>query len=111
MQDAFTIGCNQTEAAFAAGIAESTLRKYFDEHPDFKEHCMLLRSTPTLRARKTIYESLDEVGSAWKWLEKKDPEFANKSQVTHTFEVKQLTETEALIIKEADERLLLEGGE
>lgn len=102
------MGGTDAEACLYAGITPKTLYNFLQKDPRFAEHRKQLKELPTLKARKTVVESLDQVDSAWKWLEKKDPDFANKNQVTHTFEVKQITPTAAKIIKEADERLLLE---
>lgn len=111
LEHAFAMGATNAEAAFYAGISEPTLYSWFRANPKFKERCDQLKNTPTMLARKTVVDSLEkDLSSAWRWLEKKDPEFANKSQVTHTYEVKEISPVQAEIIKQADEQLLRESS-
>jgi len=92
---AFTYGCTDKEAALFAGIGERTLYDYSKKDPDFREHCIQLKDTPTLTARITLVEKLSK--SAYYALEylqrKRSDEFGMK--LRHTIEPpEELTEEE-----------------
>jgi len=92
---AFTYGCTDKEAALFAGIGERTLYDYSKKDPDFREHCIQLKDTPTLTARITLVQSLSK--SAYYALEylqrKRSDEFGMK--LRHTIEPpEELTEEE-----------------
>lgn len=72
---AFAYGCTIAEAALFANMAESTLKSWFAQDPDLKEHCMQLRLKPVLKARQSVIDALSaDPHLAFKYLERRLPE-------------------------------------
>ena len=70
---AYSIGCNDTEAALYADISSTTLYKYIKEHPDYATRRDELKQKPILKAKKTIIDSIEsgnEITAKW-YLEKR----------------------------------------
>lgn len=85
LEEAFAMGCPDTEACIYANISPSTLYKYQEEHPEFTEHKLQLKETPVLKARKTVIDSLEkDVNSAWRLLERKDKDLNPKQNIDIT---------------------------
>lgn len=85
LEQAFSMGCTDKEACVLADISHQTLYNYQKDHPEFVERKEQLKEKPILKARKTVVDSLDnDVDSAWKYLERKDPELNPKSVIDHT---------------------------
>jgi hypothetical protein len=83
LEDAFIMGCTDNEASLYAGISISTLYAYCDRYPSFKIKKEALKDSPTLKARKTVVESLDKPLNAQWYLErKKKDEFSIRREVT-----------------------------
>lgn len=60
-----------------------------ERDPDFKERIYALRDVPTIKAKLNIYDAICEKDintSKW-YLERKSPEFSNKSEMTVTQDV------------------------
>jgi hypothetical protein len=74
LEEAFLLGCTDREAAFAAGIAPSTLYKYCEDHPEFLERKETLKKRPVFMARKVVVNALEnnDIGTAHRVLERHD---------------------------------------
>lgn len=94
LEDAFSNAFPDREACFYAGISPTTLYNYQEQNPEFVERKEALKLSPNLSARKTIVNSITDPNHAWRWLEKKDPEFKPTSKVEHSgsIDVADLTE-------------------
>jgi len=98
LEAAFSMGCTDNEACIYADIHPSTLYEYQNKTPGFAERKVLLKEKPILRARVTVIESLKkDVGSAWKYLEKKDPSLGNKQALDVTTKGESLNGSQELI--------------
>ena len=85
LEEAFAMGCPDTEACLYADISPSSLYKYQEEHPEFSERKAQLKEKPVLLARTTVLKSLaEDTNSAWRMLERKDPDLHPKQQIDHT---------------------------
>lgn len=84
LRQAYLIGCDDGEAALAAGIAVNTIYNHQKANPDFLEWKNALKNMPFLRARKTIVAQLDhDPEFAMKYMErKKRAEFAPNAKIT-----------------------------
>jgi hypothetical protein len=71
LEYAFSIGCSDREACFYADIAESTLYNYQNNNPQFVERKHSLKNNPLFKARKTVYDNLQEKETAKWYLERK----------------------------------------
>jgi len=80
LEQAFSIGCSDTEACLYANISRSTLDRYCKRNPLFKDRKELLKDKPCLIARKSVVEALpNDPKLALEYLTKKKPqEFGNK---------------------------------
>lgn len=104
LEEVFAIGGTDKEACFYAGISHQTLYNYQEEHPEFVERKQALKEKPVLLARQTVVKSLaTDVNSAWRLLERKDPELSPKQQIDHTTKGEKMNDTDA--IKELTQRL------
>ncbi|MBL0320510.1 MAG: hypothetical protein IPP74_14640 [Alphaproteobacteria bacterium] len=85
LEEVFALGGTDKEACLYANIAPSTLYKYQEENKDFTERKEALKETPVLKARRTVFNSLEtDVNSAWKYVERKDPDLNPKQTIDHT---------------------------
>ncbi len=84
LEEAFAMGCTDVEASIYADISPSSLYRYQEENPEFCERKSQLKETPVLLARTTVLKSLkDDTNSAWRMLERKDPELNPKTVIDH----------------------------
>lgn len=103
LEDVFALGGTDEEACFYAGIGKSTLYNYQEKSPDFVERKEALKLKPVLKARQTMIKDLDNVDSAKWYLEKKEPTFKNRIDVTGKQEVNLTGKIANLNIKNATE--------
>ncbi len=83
LEEVFALGGTDEEACFYAGIGKTTLYRYQEENPDFRERKEALKQTTILKARQTVVRSLDNPDYAFKYLErKKKDEFSLRSELT-----------------------------
>lgn len=88
LEDAFAIGCPDTEACLYANIARQTLLNYEKRHPEFIDRKERLKNSPTLQARRTVVAALPSDVNTAKWLlEKKDPDLRPATKVEHSGEI------------------------
>jgi len=82
LEEAFAIGCNDTEACAYAEITRQTLFNYFEVSPSFLDKRNALKERPILKAKKTIYDDLSEPQTAKWYLERKArEEFGNSLSI------------------------------
>jgi hypothetical protein len=84
LEDAFSNALPDKEACLYAGISPTSLYNYQLENPEFVERKEALKLTPNIAARRAIVKVLGDANHAWRWLEKKDPEFNNKLKLEHS---------------------------
>lgn len=85
LEEVFALGGSDAEACLYANISTSTLYNYQKDNPDFLERKNELKQTPILLARQTVVKSLKtDINSAWKMVERKDPDLHPKQQIDHT---------------------------
>lgn len=74
LEDAFLMGCTDTEACLYASIVPSTLYKYQESNPEFTERKETLKQNPFMQARRVTLDALrdDDRGMAIKVLDRKE---------------------------------------
>lgn len=72
LEQAFSMGCPDIEACLYAGINRATLYLYQKKHPEFIDRKEMLKKLPTMKARKTVHDDLNNSGTAKWYLEKKE---------------------------------------
>lgn len=82
LEEAFLMDCSVEEACFMAKITRQTYYNWINSFPEWKERFDNCRQNPFLIARKTIYDNLSEKETAKWFLERKNREFKNKSDIT-----------------------------
>lgn len=83
LEEAFAIGCSDTEACSYADISPRTLYKYQEDEPEFIQRKEQLKEKPILKAKNTIVKALSEPEHAKWYLERKRKnEFAQRSEHT-----------------------------
>lgn len=83
LEYAFSIGSSVEEATHYAGISRQTFYAWSKEHPEFSDRMDDLRMKPVLKARISIFNSLNDPHQARWYLTKKRPEeFGDKVDVT-----------------------------
>ncbi len=90
LEEAFAIGCSDTEACSYADISPRTLYKYQEEEPEFIQRKEQLKEKPILKAKNTIVKALGEPEHAKWYLERRVDDFKPKTK----------TETETKLIIE-----------
>lgn len=87
LHDAFVIGLNNKKSCVYAGISIDALDLYEKRNPKFTQLKEDLRLRPDIKAQQTVVQSLQDPNHAWRWLERKDPDFKPASKVEHSGEV------------------------
>lgn len=83
LEEAFALGCTDTEAALYADIGTRTLVEYFKNNPEFRRRTEELKETPILKARQTIIKALDNPNHAeWYLSRKLKKEFSERIENT-----------------------------
>ena len=92
LEEAFLLGCSDSEACLMAGIAPATLYKYQEKHPEFTERKEMLKQKPILLARQTVVRGVQrDPDLALKFLERrKSDEFSTRQNLDHTTNGKDL---------------------
>lgn len=94
LEDAFIIGLSDRKACAYAGINPSSLYDYQKLHPEYTERKEALKLRPDIKAQQTVVLSLGDPLNAWKWLERKDPDFRPSSKLEHSGKI----ETERVLV-------------
>jgi hypothetical protein len=85
LEYAFSIGCSDSEACLHANINKSTLYRFQNENPEFKDRKDLLKEKLVLVARTNIAYKLNEKDTAtsiWYLERKKKAEFSTRLEAT-----------------------------
>lgn len=110
LEHAFSMGATDKEASLYANISPSTLYHYQESHPEFLERKDQLKQTPIMKARTTVVQSLKrDVNSAWRYLERKDPDMRQKNEVDITSKGEQVNMTDLQAIAAQAAALLKEN--
>ena len=74
LEDAFKLGCTDSEACFAADISPASLYTYCKANPSFAERKQVLKERPIYMARAVLIGALEDkdVNTAHKVIERKD---------------------------------------
>jgi len=82
LEYAFSLDCTDKEACFHADINPSTLYRYQNENPDFKERKDILKQSPVFKARQSVLDGIEsDKRLALMYLErKKKDEFSVKTE-------------------------------
>ncbi len=72
--EAFSWGCTDVEACVYAGISKQTLYSYCEKHPEFTDRKEALKDTPTMKAKRIIFNSLEkqELNTANRVIDRKE---------------------------------------
>lgn len=82
LRHAFLMGCTDEEACIYAGINKDTLYAYQVNNPKFSDKKRLWKENPVLKARTTVFKSLDIAEIAQWFLErKKKDEFSTRQEL------------------------------
>lgn len=80
---AFLMGCSDNEAVAFAGISRAVFYDYKAKTPEFSDYVDLWKEEPVLKAKATLFKSLDNPDTAQWYLErKKREEFAMRKELT-----------------------------
>lgn len=83
LEEAYAMGCPDTEACVFADISRQTLFDYQEKHPEFIDRKAELQEKPFLLARATIMKSIvTPSGAQWYLERKKKGEFAQRVEST-----------------------------
>lgn len=76
----WSIGGSDAQAALYAGLDKTTLSRVLKRRPDILQRKERLKEQPSIKARKTVVENLNDVNTAKWYLERKHKdEFSLKS--------------------------------
>ncbi len=84
LNEAFSLGCTDTEACLLADVSTSALGRYIQKHPEYRAYKEELKHTPTIKARKTVVRAIekgDDVSARWYLERKRSDEFGNKAEL------------------------------
>ncbi len=74
LRTAFLMGCSDREACAYAQINKDTLYDFQKKNPEFSDQKELWKQNPILKARITVFKSLNQPKIAMWYLERKKPE-------------------------------------
>ena len=101
LEQAYSLGCTDAEACFAAGISKSTLSSFQVDNPEWLERKQLLREKMVLKAKAVIEHALSnfDVATARWFLEKRcREEYGNEVKVSGDINIKQAIVSWAKVI-------------
>lgn len=84
LEDSFTNGFSDEQACAYVGISRTTLFRYESKRPEFRNRKAMLKLRPDIRAKLTVVASLGNPNDAWRWLERRDPDFKPISKIEHS---------------------------
>lgn len=83
LEEIFAIGGTDEEACLYAGISRQTLYDYQTKNPEYLDRKELLKENPFLKARRTIFQALNNPKDAqWYMERKKKKEFTQKTEIS-----------------------------
>jgi len=106
LEDAFTNAFSDVQACAYVGISTTTLFHYETANPEFRKRKAMLKLRPDIRAKQTVVHNLGNAFDAWRWLERRDPEFKPTSKLEHAGAIEVL---ENNVIMSDDEKTALEA--
>jgi hypothetical protein len=71
LEEAFAIGCNDSQACSYSNVSRQAFYNYLKRNPSFVDRMNDLKERPVLKARKTIYDNLNDPRIAQWFLERK----------------------------------------
>lgn len=84
LEDAFTNSFSDEQSCAYAGISVDVLYRYQKRHEQFRKRKEALKMRPDIKAKQTIVSNLGNSIDAWRWLERRDPEFKPTSKLEHS---------------------------
>lgn len=99
LEQAYKVGANDFEACEYAGIERTTLYRYEKENPEFCNIKRQWKSRPTLKAKFTVYKSLDDPKIAMDYLKSRDDDFSTKVKQEVTGDISITPKIEILPVK------------
>lgn len=96
LEDAFMNAMTDEQACAYAEIGTSTLYNYQNQNPEFVERKKRLKLRPDIKAKQTIVSSLSSPANAWRWAERRDPDFKPVTKVEHAGSVEVIDTEEAM---------------
>jgi len=72
------------QACAYAEISPPTLYNYQKENPEYVKRKQQLKLRPDLKAKETVVSNLKHPQHAWRWLERRDPEFKPVTKLEHS---------------------------
>jgi hypothetical protein len=74
LKEAFLWGCTDAEACVYADVSTSAFYRHQEENPGFRELKETLKTSPVMRAKRIVSQSLDkdELSTAHKVIERKE---------------------------------------
>lgn len=103
LEDAFVNAMSDEQACAYAEISKQTLYNYQTENPKFVDRKQMLKMRPDIKAKQTIVAHLGDPTHAWKWTERRDPDFKPVSKIEHTVE---MTEGESITMSDEEKDAL-----
>jgi len=85
LEQAFSLGCSDTEACLFADISRQTLYDYQKNHPEFIDRKAVLKEKLLLKARTVVAEALnnkDKDTAKWYLERKSKNEFGTRTEIT-----------------------------
>jgi len=85
LEEAFSLGCSDTEACLYADISPATLYNYQNDNPEFVERKEALKERPVLMARAVVVDSLkrkDKETARWYLERRRKKEFSARTEHT-----------------------------
>lgn len=111
----FSVDMTNEEAAYFCGISERTLQYYLEKNPEFLQEKTILKKSITLQAKFNLWRKI-KVDESKNWaepkyslkrLEKKDPEFRDKLQISWTLQTQMSEEDKSIYQKILQKNLKL----
>lgn len=104
LEQAFAMGCSDSEACVFADINLATLYRYQKQNPEFSDRKRLLKDKPVLKARSIVVNALnknDKEVAKWYLERKRKDEFSLKveNDVTLSMTDEDINEVERILFR------------
>lgn len=87
LEEAFKLGCTNTEACFYADVAESTFYDFLKEYPEYSDKIKMWKEYQKIQARLAVHQALkrgDKDMAKWYLERKAKDEFSIKQEIDAT---------------------------
>lgn len=113
LEEAFHNGFNVTEACQHAGIGQSTYYDWIDKNELFRTRMEDARSAINRRAKAVVVEAINagDPQLAFRWLERRDPDFKPRAEVDQNHGLQQTREKLKEFMDERDDSADDSGAE